>query len=69
MQSIYGRTADPKGRQLIGAASQQRFKIRDGIPVILAEEGLAGRNRGSKLIYDLTAWSYDAVVTLGDKSA
>lgn len=56
-----------KGNQLIGSASQQQFEIRDGIPVILADEGLAGRNRGSKLIYDLTAWSYDAIVTLGDK--
>ena len=55
-----------KGDELIGAASQQRFTIRDGIPVILSEEGLAGRNRGSKLIYDLSAWTYDAVVTLGD---
>ena len=56
-----------QGDELVGAASKQRFAIREGIPVILTEEGLEGRNRGSKLIYDLTAWAYDATVTLGDR--
>jgi ubiquinone/menaquinone biosynthesis C-methylase UbiE len=62
----YGEPLIRKGDTLIGAASQQRFDIRDGIPIILTDESLTGRNRGSKLIYDLTAWSYDTVVTLGD---
>lgn len=52
--------------QLIGAASRQTFPIRDGIPVILAEPAINGRNRRSKLIYDLTAALYDPIVDLGD---
>ena len=55
------------GSQLIGIASRQVFEIREGIPVILGNEGLTGRNRGSKLTYDLTAWLYDPVVSLGDR--
>jgi ubiquinone/menaquinone biosynthesis C-methylase UbiE len=56
-----------QGNRLVGIASQQEFIIREGIPVILAEEGRAGRNRGSKLNYDLTAWLYDPIVSLGDR--
>jgi len=53
--------------QLVGAASGQVFQIREGIPVILAPEGTQGRNRSSKLLHDWIAFSYDAIVSLGDK--
>jgi ubiquinone/menaquinone biosynthesis C-methylase UbiE/uncharacterized protein YbaR (Trm112 family) len=52
---------------LVGAASGQVFQIRDGIPVILADEGLQGRNRKSKILHDFWAFGYDAIVSLGDK--
>ncbi len=55
------------GETIQGVASKQTFSIREGIPVILAEEGLTGRNRQSKLIHDFFAFSYDAVVSLGDR--
>ena len=54
------------GDQLIGVASRQTFPIRDGIPVILAEPAVSGRNRRAKLTYDLTADLYDPIVDLGD---
>jgi len=54
------------GNRLIGAASRQTFPIRDGIPVVLAEPAVNGRNQRSKLIYDLTAALYDPIVNLGD---
>lgn len=53
--------------QLVGAASGQVFQIRDGIPVILAPEGIQGKNRTSKLLHDWLAFGYDAIVSLGDK--
>ncbi len=53
--------------KLVGAASRQSFEIKDGIPVILAEEGLEGRNRSSKILHDMWAFGYDAIVALGDK--
>ena len=53
--------------KLVGAASSQSFEIKDGIPVILAEEGLEGRNRSSKILHDMWAFGYDAIVALGDK--
>ena len=34
--------------------------------MILADPGTSGRNRRSKLIYDLTASVYDPIVALGD---
>ena len=51
---------------LVGVTSGQTFEIKNNIPVILAEDGLKGRNKTSKLVHDLTAFAYDAVVTLGD---
>jgi ubiquinone/menaquinone biosynthesis C-methylase UbiE/uncharacterized protein YbaR (Trm112 family) len=56
-----------RGETLVGAASGQAYRIRDGIPVILSPEVLAGRSRWSKLIYDLTAFAYDPIVSLGDR--
>ena len=56
-----------KDDTLVGAASGQVFQIRDGIPVILAAEGMNGRNRTSKLLHDFWAFGYDAIVSLGDK--
>ena len=55
------------GNTLVGVASSQTFQIRDGIPVILAEEGMRGRNRTSKFLHDTWAFGYDAIVSLGDK--
>ena len=55
-----------QGDKLIGIASKQTFSIRDGIPVVLSDPGTDGRNRRSKLIYDLTAAVYDPIVSLGD---
>jgi len=52
---------------LVGVASGQTFEIRDGIPVILADEGLQGRNRKSKILHDFWAFGYDAIVSLGDR--
>ena len=46
---------------LVGAASGQVFQIRDGIPVILADEGLQGRNRKSKILHDFWAVGYDLI--------
>jgi ubiquinone/menaquinone biosynthesis C-methylase UbiE len=51
---------------LVGVTSGQTFEIKNNIPVILTEDGLKGRNKTSKLVHDLTAFAYDAVVTLGD---
>lgn len=56
-----------QGNRLVGIASRQEFEIRDGIPVILTAESLAGRNWRSKFIYDLTACWYDPIVSLGDR--
>jgi len=53
--------------QLVGAVSGQVFEIQDGIPVILAEEGIQGKNRTSKMLHDWFAFAYDAIVSLGDK--
>jgi len=52
---------------LVGTSSGQTFTIRDGIPVILASEGLKGRNRTSKILHDIWAFGYDAIVSIGDK--
>ncbi len=63
-------TGEPLALQdkwLVGITSGQTFDIRNGIPVILAEEGLKGRNMTSKLVHDLTAFAYDTVVSLGDR--
>lgn len=62
-----GEPFSRKNETLVGAASGQIFQIRDGIPVILAEEGLQGRNRTSKILHDIWAFGYDAIVSLGDK--
>lgn len=50
-----------------GVSSGQTFPIREGIPIVLAEEALTGLNRQSKTIHDIFAFSYDFVVTLGDR--
>lgn len=56
-----------KGNTIQGVSSGQTFPIRDGIPMVLAEEALTGLNRQSKMIHDIFAFSYDFVVSLGDR--
>ncbi len=50
---------------MIGIASGQTFKIRNGIPVILDRSQRRLRNLFNQLFYDLTAPLYDGVVDLG----
>lgn len=54
------------GDKLIGVVSGQTFPIRDGIPQILTQQAKTGRSKISKLIYDLTAFSYDSILKMGD---
>lgn len=56
-----------EGKTLRGVSSKQTFPIRDGIPIVLAEESLTGLNRQSKMIHDFFAFSYDFIVNLGDR--
>lgn len=55
-----------EGDQLVGAASGQRFPIRDGIPVILAEPSISARSRWFRWFYNQAAFAYDRILDLGD---
>ena len=57
---------DLKNNRLIDVKTGQTFSIRNGIPVILAKESLEGRNRFSRWLYDVFAFLYDPINTLGD---
>lgn len=52
--------------KLVGIETGQSFEIRHGIPVMLRDKSLKGRNKWYKNFYDLTAFAYDLVVDLGD---
>lgn len=52
---------------LVGAASGQRFPIREGIPVILAEPSFQARSRWLRWFYDRAAFAYDATLGVGNR--
>ena len=55
-----------KNNRLIDMKTGQTFPIRNGIPIILAEESLAGSNRFYRWLYDVIAFAYDPIISLGD---
>lgn len=55
-----------EGNNLVGVASGQRFPIREGIPVILAEPSMQPRSRWFRWFYDRAAFAYDAILNTGD---
>lgn len=61
-----GERFDLKNNRLIDVKTGQTFSVRNGIPVILAKESLEGRNRFFRWLYDMIAFMYDPVITLGD---
>jgi ubiquinone/menaquinone biosynthesis C-methylase UbiE len=61
-----GERFDLKNNRLVDVKTGQTFPIRNGIPIILANKSLAGRNRFFRWLYDVIAFAYDPIITLGD---
>ena len=60
----YVPQGEGRGREavLLNQKTGQRFPVREGIPVFLDEEALAGSNRKFQKFYDLCAPVYDAMI-------
>ncbi len=61
-----GEPFELKNNQLVDVKTGQMFPIRNGIPIILAKKSLAQRNKFFRWFYDLIAFAYDPIITLGD---
>lgn len=57
-----------EGEELVGLASGQRFRIREGIPVIIPPQSLPRRARRIQKFYDSVAPIYDTVIDWGSRT-
>lgn len=63
----YGEPFKHEGDFLTGVVSGTKYPIRHGIPVILENGGKSSQTLFSKVFYDLLAFTYDPIVSLGEK--
>jgi ubiquinone/menaquinone biosynthesis C-methylase UbiE len=63
----YGEPFKQDGDTLVGIISGRRFPIRDGIPVIIEDDGSKKQTTFSRFVYDYLAFAYDPIVRFGER--